>query len=70
MGAVSAMWGSSRAPKVRYCSVIVCRSIIGSLAKGRSESFLGSIAAVIFCLRIFSSSRSWTRMPSRAALSA
>ena len=39
-------------------------------AYGRSVSRLGSSAATIFFLRIFSSSRSCTRMPRRAALSA
>jgi hypothetical protein len=40
------------------------------LAYGRSDRRLGSIAATIFFLRIFSSRRSCTRMPRRAALSA
>ena len=35
----------------------------GRAANGRSISRLGSSAAMIFCLRIFSSSRSCTRMP-------
>ena len=55
---------------MRYSSVIGCRSSAGSFVYGRSASRLGSSAAAIFFLRIFSSSRSWTRMPRREALSA
>ena len=60
---VSAMCCSRRWPNVRYSSVIVCRSSDGSFSNGRSDRRLGSIAATIFFLRIFSSSRSCTRMP-------
>ena len=55
---------------MRYSSVIALQVERGSFAYGRSASRLGSSAAAIFFLRIFSSSRSWTRMPRREALSA